>query len=122
MRSAVQQSLVYAIVTAQLQFDQSLVLNVSRENIVGDTVAALSIVKERDLKKPLKIEFRGEEAEDVGGVRKEFFLLLIKEILDPKYGMFKMYKETNTLWFSRHLFEDGENMFSLIGIMVYLLI
>ena len=31
-----------------------------------------------------------EEAEDEGGVTKEFFLLLIKEILNPDYGMFKV--------------------------------
>ena len=42
-----------------------------------------------DLKKPLRVKFVGEEAEDAGGVTKEFFLLLIKEILNPDYGMFR---------------------------------
>ncbi len=45
-----------------------------------------------------QIKFRGEEAEDAGGVTKEFFLLLIREILDPKFGMFKVYEETQTIW------------------------
>lgn len=37
-----------------------------------------------DLKKPLKVQFVGEEGVDEGGVSKEFFQLIIKEILDPK--------------------------------------
>ena len=46
----------------------------------------------------LQVKFRGEEAEDAGGVTKEFFLLLLRDILDPKYGMFKVYEETQTIW------------------------
>lgn len=44
--------------------------------------------------------FDGEEAVDAGGVTKEFFLLLLKELMDPVYGMFTHYKESNLLWFS----------------------
>jgi len=29
----------------------------------------------------------------------EFFMLLLRELLDPKYGMFKVY-ESNMQWFS----------------------
>lgn len=42
----------------------------------------------------------GEEAVDAGGVRKEFFLLIMKELLDPKYGMFRYYEESRLIWFS----------------------
>jgi len=60
------------------------------------------IVKTKKLKETffhlLKVKFRGEEAEDAGGVTKEFFLLLLRDILDPKYGMFKVYEETQTIW------------------------
>lgn len=44
--------------------------------------------------------FDEEEAVDAGGVTKEFFLLLLKELMDPVYGMFTHYKESNLLWFS----------------------
>lgn len=67
------------------------------------------------------MKFCGEEAEDAGGVRKEFFMLLLKEILDPKYGMFKQYEETNTIWFSQDTFED-EAMYFLIGLICGLVI
>lgn len=63
----------------------------------------------------------GEEAEDAGGVRKEFFMLVLKDILDPKYGMFQSYEETNTIWFREDTFED-DTMFFLIGILLIYLI
>lgn len=67
------------------------------------------------------MKFHGEEAEDAGGVKKEFFMLLLREILDPKYGMFKQYEETRIIWFSEDSFED-ENMYFLIGILCGLVI
>lgn len=69
----------------------------------------------------IKVKFHGEEAEDAGGVRKEFFMLLLREILDPKYGMFKQYEETRVIWFSEDSLED-ENMYFLIGILCGLVI
>lgn len=62
----------------------------------------------------LKVKFIGEEAEDGGGVRKEFFMLLVKEIFDPKYGMFKEYEETRAMWFSEDSYEE-DMMYFLVG-------
>ncbi|XP_039277120.1 probable E3 ubiquitin-protein ligase HERC4 isoform X2 [Nilaparvata lugens] len=100
---------------------QFLELHVTRQNIVNDTLQGLASSSEKDYKKPLKVTFVGEEAEDAGGVRKEFFMLLLKEILDPKYGMFRSYEETNTIWFSESSFED-EAMYYLIGLLCGLVI
>lgn len=47
-----------------------------------------------------QVIFDGEEAVDAGGVTKEFFLLLLKELLNPIYGMFTYYSESSLLWFS----------------------
>lgn len=101
--------------------NQFVMLNVSRENIVQDTLLELYHYDSSDLKKPLRVKFHGEEAEDAGGVKKEFFMLLLKEILDPKYGMFMEYEETRTIWFSQDSFED-EVMYSLIGLLCGLVI
>lgn len=60
------------------------------------------------------MRFIGEEAEDAGGVKKEFFMLLSKEILDPKFGMFVHFDETNMIWFNDYSFEDL-TMYYLIG-------
>lgn len=100
---------------------QFVVFNVTRENLVEDTIREICMFHPRDLKKPLKVKFHGEEAEDAGGVRKEFFMLLIKEILDPKYGMFKEFEDSRAVWFSGHSFEE-EEMFKLIGTLIGLAI
>lgn len=42
----------------------------------------------------------GEEAVDEGGVLKEFFMLISRELLTPDYGMFKYYEESRLLWFN----------------------
>ncbi|XP_074886477.1 putative E3 ubiquitin-protein ligase HERC3 isoform X1 [Buteo buteo] len=93
-----------------------LVLHVRRSNLVGDALRELSIHSDIDLKKPLKVIFDGEEAVDAGGVTKEFFLLLLKELLNPIYGMFTYYPESNLLWFSDTCFVE-HNWFHLIGII-----
>ncbi|XP_023933810.2 probable E3 ubiquitin-protein ligase HERC4 isoform X2 [Bicyclus anynana] len=100
--------------TYEYQRDQFLILSVSRNHIVRDTMLQISNHDSSQLKKPLRVEFVGEEAEDAGGVKKEFFMLLLKEIFDPVYGMFKQSEETNMIWFSNNPFED-DVMYYLIG-------
>ncbi|KAJ0050779.1 hypothetical protein NL108_005906, partial [Boleophthalmus pectinirostris] len=93
-----------------------LVLHVRRDHLVSDTLREVSMYSDVDLKKPLKVIFDGEEAVDAGGVTKEFFLLLLKELMDPVYGMFTHYKDSNLLWFSDKCFVES-NWFHLIGII-----
>ncbi|XP_034829545.1 probable E3 ubiquitin-protein ligase HERC4 isoform X1 [Maniola hyperantus] len=100
--------------TYEYQRDQFLNLTVSRNHLVRDTMLQISNHDTSQLKKPLRVEFVGEEAEDAGGVKKEFFMLLLKEIFDPVYGMFKQSEETNMIWFSNNPFED-DVMYYLIG-------
>ncbi|KAM4636375.1 putative E3 ubiquitin-protein ligase HERC4 isoform 2-T3 [Discoglossus pictus] len=96
--------------------DPCLILIVRRENIVGDAMEVLRKTKNIDYKKPLKVIFVGEEAVDAGGVRKEFFLLIMRELLDPKYGMFRFYEDSRLIWFSDQTFEDSD-LFHLIGVI-----
>lgn len=91
-----------------------LTLFIRREHIVQDTLNQLSKQKRDDLKKPLKVMFIGEDGYDAGGVKKEFFMLLLREILDLKYGMFIFYEETNMIWFNDQTLE-GSDMYDLIG-------
>lgn len=39
-----------------------------------------------DLRKQLRVEFRGEEGIDEGGLQKEFFQLLVEKLFDPMNG------------------------------------
>ena len=64
-----------------------LKLNIRRERILEDALGQLS-GRGTELKKPLKIKFVGEQGVDEGGVKKEFFHLLIDELFNPNYAMF----------------------------------
>lgn len=118
MNSAMQQAANNSFFTSLFGAPANIyiVLNVTRENIVEDTIRELTHYTSQDLMKPLKVKFAGEEAEDAGGVRKEFFMLLLKDVLDAKYGMFKYYEETRTIWFAEDSFES-EEMYKLVGIL-----
>uniref|UniRef100_A0A914VPX8 HECT domain-containing protein n=1 Tax=Plectus sambesii TaxID=2011161 RepID=A0A914VPX8_9BILA len=93
-----------------------LVLQVDRARIIFDTLSQLLNTRPESLRKPLKIVFAGEEADDAGGVKKEFFMLLFQELLDPNYGMFVEDGESHEIWFSGSPFEHAGN-FQLIGIL-----
>uniref|UniRef100_A0A8D8BGJ0 HECT-type E3 ubiquitin transferase n=1 Tax=Culex pipiens TaxID=7175 RepID=A0A8D8BGJ0_CULPI len=118
MQNSVNQTGLLAMFLPEVQtIAQYIVLNVTRENIVQDTIRELAQYTANDLKKPIKIRFHGEEAEDAGGVRKEFFMLLLRDILDPKYGMFKTFEDSQSIWFTEDYFENEDAMFALIGIL-----
>ena len=114
-QQAQQNTIIQMMLSGQAQIPY-LMLMVSRENIVQETIIQLQNSNTADLKKPLRVKFADEEAEDAGGVTKEFFMLLIKEILNPDYGMFKEYEESNAMWFNPMTYEDNSYYF-LIGIL-----
>ena len=62
---------------------------------------------EKNLHKQLKVKFIVEQEVDEDGVRKEFFMLLVRKLFVPNYGMFKYNNETKLFWFnSKHLFSS----------------
>lgn len=83
-------------------------LNVSvrRSNILEDALHKLSN-QGKNLKKPLKINFVGEAGVDAGGVRKEFFGLLIKELFNPMYAMFIVKNVSNSYLGKTILVQSG---------------
>ena len=51
----------------------------------------------------------------------EFFLLLIEEIFDQKYGMFKKIEDTQNIWFNSQVdYLHAPIEFSLILVLSYL--
>lgn len=61
--------------------------------------------------------FRDEEAIDAGGVKKEYFQLLFKELFDPNFGMFTYNEDSRLYYFDGKTFESTVN-FELIGILL----
>ncbi|KAK9475681.1 hypothetical protein V1514DRAFT_339347 [Lipomyces japonicus] len=97
-----------------------LVLKVRRNCIIEDSLRQISS-NEMELKKGLKIEFIGEDGIDAGGLRKEWFLLLVRDMFDPLNGMFIYEEESSYCWFNHLTFETSDQYF-LVGVVLGLAI
>lgn len=63
-----------------------------------------------------------EPGVDEGGLQKEFFQLIIRQIFDVNYGMFLYNEETRVFWFNTHSFEPNikfELIGSILGLAIY---
>ncbi|KAL3914839.1 MAG: hypothetical protein SGPRY_007480 [Prymnesium sp.] len=89
---------------------------VRRSHLISDTMLQMTLRKE-DLKKPLKVQFSGEDGIDEGGVQKEFFQLIMSQIFDVSFGMFVHDDDLRQFWFNRSSLEN-EREFELIGILL----
>ncbi|KTG00093.1 hypothetical protein cypCar_00031331 [Cyprinus carpio] len=115
MISMARQTLVDKVSRRQ-RVDMSLLflnIKVRRLQLVSDSLDELSR-KRADLKKKLKVTFVGEAGLDMGGLTKEWFLLLIRQIFHTDYGMFTYVKESQCHWFSSWKC-DNYSEFRLVG-------
>jgi len=99
----------------------NLMLNIRRDHLIEDTLNELS-KPDVNLQSELKVKFSGEQGVDEGGVRKEFFILLIRQIFDPNYGMFSYNKKTRLYWFNHYSFEPKikyELIGKIFGLAIY---
>ena len=97
------------------------ILRVRRCHLVDDGLSEIARQRPRDLLKPLRVHFIGEDGIDAGGVKKEFFQLLVTELLSPDYGMLVYLPESRTYWFNPASLE-GDDEFMLVGLVLGLAI
>nr|AKH40186.1 ocelliless [Chironomus riparius] len=95
-------------------------IKVRRESILEDSFRIISSVTKTDLlKTKLWIEFEGEAGLDYGGLAREWFFLLSKQMFNPYYGLFEYSAMDNyTLQinpFSGLCNEEHLNYFKFIG-------
>ncbi|KAI1852693.1 hypothetical protein JX266_002234 [Neoarthrinium moseri] len=105
-------------------YTQYLFLSVRRDCLVEDSLAKVSEVVgsgSEDIKKGLRIEFQGEEGVDAGGLRKEWFQLLVKEVFNPDHGLFVFDEDSQYCYFNPHTFETTDQYF-LVGVVLGLAI
>ncbi|KAL7944393.1 HECT domain-containing protein [Trichoderma barbatum] len=123
MQSKARDAFFDSIMTRR-NINQYLVLDVRRDCLVDDSLTAVSSTigsGGEDLKKGLRISFQGEEGIDAGGLRKEWFLLLIREVFNPEYGMFIYDDDSQYCYFNPNSFEASDQFF-LVGVVMGLAI
>jgi len=103
---------------------QWLYVRVRRSHLLEDTLRQV-VQKSADLKKPLRVTFVSagvqEEGLDEGGVAKEFFQLLVRELVDASYGMFAPTEGGRYTWFDTRSTEPPVS-FQLVGMLLGLAI
>lgn len=119
MSSYMQQSIMMSMVSGA-PTQPYFILQVHRDSLLDDTLTQLAS-NSLNLKKQLKVKFVGEDGVDVGGVKKEFFQLIVKEMFDPAYTMFVYSEDTHMYWFNADTLESNVN-FELVGTILGLAI
>ena len=66
----------------------SLRLNIRREHVFEDAYHQLRLRNVDEIRGRLHITFRNEEGVDAGGLSREFFGILAKEMFNPNYALF----------------------------------
>lgn len=100
----------------------TLALQVRRDYLVDDSMVLLGL-DALELHRPLKITFVDEIAQDAGGLRKEYLLLLCEELCHPTRGLFCDINEAplrGVLWFAPK--PQGESdtlpLYELLGMVL----
>lgn len=66
----------------------TLKVNVRRERVLEDSYHQLRMRTPEDMKGRLHVQFTGEEGVDAGGVTREWYIILARQIFDPNYVLF----------------------------------
>lgn len=102
--------------------DVNLKFLIRREFIMIDSLNCIK-KNQNDLKKALKIEFHNEPGIDVGGLKKEWFLLLTKELFNVEgNGLFLIDEDSKLSWFAPMPIERNDELYYLLGVVLGLAI
>lgn len=123
-RNEMRNSHLMAVYEGREDWSEFCELRVTRENLVQDAIEQV-ICRTQDMKKPLRIAFTTagveEEGLDEGGVTKEFFQLLVRQLFNADYGMFTYKEDSHTYWFNMTS-PACDLEFQLVGILLGLAI
>jgi hypothetical protein len=78
------------VLRSELQARAFLILTVSRDDLIEDSILLMGDQTNESLKRRLIVNFRGEEGVDAGGVTREYFHLVIEQAFSPDYGLFRV--------------------------------
>jgi len=121
-RDETRQEVMAQVMQGLRRVNPYLVIRVKREDIVQDTLQSIGRLRPSEFRKKLKIQFEGEAGVDEGGVKKEFFELLVEKLYDPNYAMFNYNSNNKTYWFNPGSFESNlqyEMFGALLGMAIY---
>jgi len=91
-------------------------LEIEREHLVEQTLERIKQADPKDIRKRLRVSFKGEEGLDAGGVTREFFQLLSEELFDINSGLWSTKYGDEVNWFNADNTWD-EKGYEMIGVL-----
>lgn len=103
--------------TREFLFKPYFVLAIDRKYLLQQTLQAVAQASPGELRKSLKVVFKGEDGVDAGGVTKEFFQLLVEKLFDVNTGMWSTrFGGGNETWFNSDCTWNDDG-FYLVGVL-----
>jgi alpha-tubulin suppressor-like RCC1 family protein len=118
VKAAQSEGVKFDAVRREFLFQPYFVLAIDREHMLQQTLQVVASSSPGQLRKSLKIVFKGEDGVDAGGVRKEFFQLLVAQLFDVNTGMWSMnFGDGNHAWFNSDCTWNYDGYY-LVGVLV----
>lgn len=77
-------------VTLDFYLANLLAISIDREKLVLSTLKEFKNVNKNDMLLGVEVTFKGERGIDGGGLSREFYSLIAKELFDPNIGLFRL--------------------------------
>ena len=92
-------------------------MSIDRNNLLKSSIKE---IKKISLKDQIKINFKGEECIDAGGIMREYLTVLFKEILDPKTDLFEKTEndEISYIFSQNQITSDKKEKYEFIGTII----
>ena len=85
----------FRLLCASNSLPSTFKITVSRQNVLESSMRQILAVKPYQLRRRLHVSFEGEEGIDYGGVAREWFFKLSREVLNPMWCLFQYANDTN---------------------------
>jgi ubiquitin-protein ligase E3 A len=117
MVHAAQSGVTFDPRTREYKFNPYFVLSIDRKYLLQQTLQSVAQASPGELRKGLKVVFKGEDGVDAGGVTKEFFQLLVQRLFDVNTGMWSTrFGCGNQTWFNSDCTWNDDG-FYLVGVL-----
>lgn len=97
---------------------EDLIIHVRREHVFEDSYRELYRRSPEEMKANLYITFDGEEGQDAGGLLREWYLIIAREMFNPNYALFKTTPGDRVTYMpnpSSHINPEHLNYFKFVG-------
>uniref|UniRef100_A0A1I8INF1 HECT-type E3 ubiquitin transferase n=1 Tax=Macrostomum lignano TaxID=282301 RepID=A0A1I8INF1_9PLAT len=94
---------------------------VNRQRVFEDSFAKLHRKSRNEWKQHFQIHFQGEEGQDAGGLLREWYAILSREIFNPNYALFKVNpgdQVTYTINAASHINNNHLTYFKFVGRLI----